>query len=63
LVTPSTPPQASRSPSAPAPPTMSSPITITDGSRAISWSSASLIACFMLILRAMVVLLAFQYVT
>src|SRR3990167_3292723 len=54
LVTPSTPPQASRSPSPPAPPTMSSPIMITEGSRAISWSIASLMACFMLILRAMV---------
>src|ERR1043166_2879350 len=36
---------------------MSSPITITVGSRVISWSSASLIACFMLILRAMALLL------
>jgi hypothetical protein len=45
LVTPSTPPQASSSPGAPAPPALSSPITITLSSRAISCASASLIAC------------------
>jgi hypothetical protein len=36
-----------------APPTGSSPVTFTNGSRAISWSSAALIDCFMLILRGM----------
>src|SRR6185312_1562211 len=41
LVTPSTPPAASRPPSVPAPPDTSSPITITRGSRRISCSSAS----------------------
>ena len=44
LVTPSTPPQASISPGAPAPPALSSPITITRGSRRISLAIASLIA-------------------
>jgi hypothetical protein len=41
LVTPKAPPQASCSPDAPAPPVMSSPSTITRGSRPISWWSAS----------------------
>ena len=41
LVTPSTPPQASSSPGAPAPPALSSPITMTVSSRSISWASAS----------------------
>src|SRR6516165_7194944 len=53
LVTPSTPPQASISPGLPAPPTMSSPVKITVGSRLISRSSASLMACLKLILRGM----------
>src|SRR2546423_223927 len=46
LVTPRTPPQASSSsnPGTVAPPATSSPIRITDGSRAISWSRLSLIA-------------------
>jgi hypothetical protein len=44
LVTPKAPPQASCSPEAPAPPVMSSPSTITRGSRPISWWSASLSA-------------------
>ena len=44
LVTPSTPPQASSSPGEPSPPALSSPITMTDGSRSISCASASLIA-------------------
>ena len=44
LVTPSTPPQASSSPGAPIPPELSSPITMTVGSRRISWAKASLIA-------------------
>jgi hypothetical protein len=44
LVTPSTPPQASSSPGLPAPPALSSPMTTTEGSRAISCASASLIA-------------------
>ena len=44
LVTPSTPPHASSSPGEPAPPALSSPMTITRSSRAISWAIASLIA-------------------
>ena len=44
LVTPRTPPQASSSPGEPWPPALSSPMTMTDGSRSISWASASLIA-------------------
>src|SRR5215207_10155429 len=53
LVTPRTPPQASISPPAPWPPATSSPKRTTEGSRAISWSSASLIACWNVIVRAM----------
>ena len=45
LVTPNGPPHASSSPGAPAPPHMSSPITITVGSRRISSNKASLSAC------------------
>src|SRR5215211_6526329 len=52
LVTPSTPPQASISPAAPCPPTLSSPNTTTVGSRLISWSRASLIAFMYVIVRA-----------
>ena len=44
LVTPSGPPQASSSPGAPMPPAVSSPITMTVGSRRISCARASLIA-------------------
>src|SRR5919201_1086173 len=48
-----TPPQASITPAAPAPPTTSSPNTTIVGSRSISCASASLIACMNVILRAM----------
>jgi hypothetical protein len=54
LVTPSTPPQASSSPPAPCPPATSSPNSTTEGSRAISWSRASLIAFWNVIVRAIV---------
>ena len=54
FVTPSTPPHASSSPGAPEPPTTSSPKTTTVGSRSISWASASLIACWKVMFRAMV---------
>src|SRR4051794_21017647 len=53
FVTPMTPPQASSSPAAPAPPTLSSPNTTTVGSRSISWAIASLMACRYVISRAM----------
>src|SRR3712207_5428634 len=47
-----TPPQASSSPGAPAPPALSSPNTTTVSSRSISCASASFIACINVILRA-----------
>ena len=58
LVTPRGPPQASSSPGLPVPPEMSSPMQMTVGSRAISWSKASLTASFMLRLRAICCLLS-----
>src|SRR3954468_7402756 len=50
---PSTPPQASSSPGAPEPPTTSSPKTTTVSSRSISCASASLIACWKVMVLAM----------
>src|SRR5436309_3461946 len=54
LVTPSTPPHASSSPGASMPPATSSPITTTVGSRSISRASASLMACWYVMFRAIV---------
>jgi hypothetical protein len=54
FVMPSTPPHASSSPGEPEPPTTSSPKTTTVSSLAISWASASLMACWKVMVRAMV---------